>query len=511
MNMRLYMQYIKRICLISFVQVYSLSFTFGSDYSEMCNSINENSLPLINIIVDYDALNTESFVNGEIEIADYQKRTDEQNVFVRYLCKLRIRGIWASNLEKKSFAVKFVDHNGEELDVNLLGIRSDENWILDAMAVDRIRMRNRICFDLWNDMSSTPYETKYGNRNGTLGEFVEVYINGEYFGLYCLTDKINRKLLNLKKYDKKTNIVHGILYKGESSRRAGHDLLSYENADFNLKSWNAWNLQYPEDYPSEATWQPLMDLIDLCSPQTSDSQFISEYQNYFYVDNIVDFLVMTTAMNVGDNVYKNTMLSTPDIQEGHRFLYSPWDMDHSLGGTYKGDYEDDVADPHRYDNCAPFDRLYGKGLDGFPEKVSKRWNELKDGVFSIEHVNSLLEKYQDIFVSSGAWNREYNKWRDSGDDENLNKAELKEDLSAEIDYVKEWYFRNYAMLCDYWRMKGDANNDGKVNVADIVEIVNYIQENPSEKFVEKNADVNEDDEIDEKDAKAVVDIIFDTK
>ena len=65
MNMRLYMQYIKRICLISFVQVYSLSFAFASDYSEMCNSINENSLPLINIIVNYDALNTESFVNGE--------------------------------------------------------------------------------------------------------------------------------------------------------------------------------------------------------------------------------------------------------------------------------------------------------------------------------------------------------------------------------------------------------------------------------------------------------------
>ena len=46
---------------------------------------------------------------------------------------------------------------------------------------------------------TTPYDTKYDNRNGSEGVFVEVFINGEYHGLYCMTDKINRKLLGLKK------------------------------------------------------------------------------------------------------------------------------------------------------------------------------------------------------------------------------------------------------------------------------------------------------------------------
>lgn len=506
------MRFIKKLSLVVLVNLRVLSYAAGNDYIQMRSLMNEKSLPLINITVDYSALNTESFVNGDIEIADYQQRTEEQEV-VKYSCKLRIRGVTASNLKKKSFAVKIVDQKGEELDVSLFGIRPDENWILDAMAVDRIRMRNRICFDLWNEMSRTPYDTKYGNRNGTLGEFVEVYINGSYFGLYCLTDKINRKLLNLKKYDKKANIVHGILYKGESSRRAGHDLLTYEDADFNQKSWNAWNLEYPEDYPSKATWQPMMDLIDLCSSKTSDGDFVKSYQNYFYVDNIVDYLVMTTALNVDDNVYKNTILSTTDIQEGHRFLYSPWDMDHSLGGRYNGGYENELAEPHRYDNRAPFDRLYGKGLDGFPEKVSKRWNELKDGVFSVEHVNSLLDKYKDLFVSSGAWSREYNKWNNIGYPDNLNQAVLQENLSVELDYVKDWYRRNYANLCDYWksRIKGDANGDGKVNVADIVEIVNYILKIPSECFNIENANINDDDVIDGEDVKAVVDIIMKTE
>ena len=420
-----------------------MAYSWSTNYTEMRDLINEKSLPLVNIKVDYGALNTESFINGEIEIADYLKRTEGQEI-VKYKCKLRIRGVWASTLEKKSFAVKLTDQNGEKLNVSIFGIRPEDSWILDAMAVDRIRMRNRVCFDLWNEIDKTPYQTKYDNRNGTLGQFVEVYINDVYQGLYCFTDKINRKLLNLKKYDKETETVRGILYKGESSRRAGHDLLSYDEADFNQKSWNAWNLQYPEDYPSIKTWQPLMNLIDLCSFQTSDTRFVEEYQNFFYVDNIINYYVMTMALNVDDNLYKNTILSVPNILDGHRFLYSPWDMDYSLGGRYNGEYEDELTEPHRYDNRAPFDRLYGKGLDDFLQKVVRKWNELKESTFSVEHVYSILDTYMDQFVTSGAWEREYEKW-------NGIPVELQQDLSVELDYVKDWYKRNHDMLCYYWK------------------------------------------------------------
>jgi len=42
-------------------------------------------------------------------------------------------------------------------------MRQASSWILDAMAIDRIKMRNRVCFDLWNEFSSLPYSTDYGN------------------------------------------------------------------------------------------------------------------------------------------------------------------------------------------------------------------------------------------------------------------------------------------------------------------------------------------------------------
>lgn len=55
---------------------------------------------------------------------------------------------------------------------------------------------------------------------------------------------------------------------------------------------------------------------------------------------------------------------------------------------------------------------------------------------------------------------------------------------------------------------GDANGDGEVNVSDIVEIVNYIMNNPSERFVFAAADVSEDTEVNVTDIVRVVSIIM---
>jgi len=57
-------------------------------------------------------------------------------------------------------------------------------------------------------------------------------------------------------------------------------------------------------------------------------------------------------------------------------------------------------------------------------------------------------------------------------------------------------------------IKGDANGDGEVNVSDIVEIVNYIMNKPSDKFVFAAADLNDDGEVNVTDIVKVVSIIM---
>ena len=56
--------------------------------------------------------------------------------------------------------------------------------------------------------------------------------------------------------------------------------------------------------------------------------------------------------------------------------------------------------------------------------------------------------------------------------------------------------------------KGDANCDGRVNTADIVETINAVRGNPSMRFIEFNADANSDGKIDSKDIEAIKNIIL---
>lgn len=57
---------------------------------------------------------------------------------------------------------------------------------------------------------------------------------------------------------------------------------------------------------------------------------------------------------------------------------------------------------------------------------------------------------------------------------------------------------------------GDVNGDGKINVADIVEIINYLNGHPSENFNAYEADTNNNGHVDEGDVRVLSYIITET-
>ena len=408
-----------------------------SQWETAISEYNEYSLPLVNVEVDVSGLKKESYIPGHITIVDAEMRT-EGRLMASFDCKLRYRGASSLKYEKKSFAIKLLDSDGEDLDANVLGIRKENDWILDAMAIDRIRMRNRVCFDIWNEISKTPYKTDFDNRNGTLGQFVEVYLNGEYHGLYCMTDKIDRKLLGLKKAKEQSDgsvYVRGVLYKGEAWTDAT-GMSGYDTSEsFDEESWNGWELQYPDDYPCYDAWKPLMNLIDFCN--TRNAFFKLHYRQHFYYDNLVDYALFIMGLNIIDNNVKNTHFSCPDINVNETFLITPWDLDCSLGGLYEGSHFDEYVKITNLTGNYLFYQMYMYNVDNFRESMKERWQELSLGIMSPNSFNSRLDAYAKRFKESGAWQREYDKW-------NNNPVPL--DLDTELEYVKNWYVKNIAAM-----------------------------------------------------------------
>ena len=418
---------------------------WAQTFDTMVSTMTQQSLPLVNLEFDTTMLNFQSFITGKITIAEHDS---DSTIMSQYDCLVRMRGKTALFLPKKSFAVKLVDEYGEKLDANLLGLREENSWILDAMGIDRLRMRNRVCFDIWEEYSHTMWDTSFGNRNGTVGTMVEVFVNGDYNGIYHLSDKINRQLLNLRKAkvnSDSTVTIKGVLYKGKNGLIT-NTLMEYEQASVDTTMWNSFELQYPEDYPCQDAWQPLMDIIDF-NGTTTDQYFAEHYNEWYYTSNLVDYWCLLVAFNIMDMPYKNTFLSTPDINFGHQYMLSPWDLDASLGRDYNGKVANYTAEFGRLNFYAPFNRLIAGNIDNFKGKIATRWAELTQTALSPANLESHINAIAQRFVESGAWQREYERWQGT-------RVAINANINSEINYVKGWYGRNYNYISTgmaFWR------------------------------------------------------------
>lgn len=415
------------------------------------------TMPVMKIEYDESALNYDTYIKGKMTL------TDVDGSVVTLNTQFKTRGATARMYPMKpALNMKLRDEMDESLDYNLLGLREASSFILDAMAIDRINMRNRVCFDIWNEFSKLPYESDFEGRNGTVGKFVEMYINDNYKGIYCVTDKINRKLLNLKK--PKTNDdgslqqVRGVLYK-----HGTNDIEDQNNPGFfvdntvYIPQWHdAWELHEPEDFPCAEAWQPLVDLYN-----NSNYDNIDYVKEHFYLENLADYTIHLMALSISDNWgNKNKYFSIVNIagdDPDTRFVVTPWDLDTSLGGEYDGSkYDGDYLHWPIEDivKSAPLPFAAAMRSDEFHNIMRTRWIAGRAGALSIESVKSRLQAYADLFISSGAWQRTVELWADKEDDY---CEKYVNDLQKEIDLIGKWYEKRFAEMDEYFQVAGVEN------------------------------------------------------
>ena len=234
--------------------------------------------------------------------------------------------------------------------------------------------------------------------------------------------------------------------------------------------WNSFELQYPEDYPSLATWQPLMELIDF-NGKTSVDYFKEHYTEWYYVDNLVDYFILLLAFGIDDMPYINTFLSTPDINFGHQFMISPWDLDSSLGRRGDGSPASPFVFLNHLNSYGPYNRIVAYNIDGFKNKTATRWKQLAQEVLSPAHVESRINAIAQRFIESGAWQREYERWK------SFNEIATGPDLDQEVQYAMNWYNRTHLSLTDQflrWEEGYVPGEDDSITSSTITKIYDYI-------------------------------------
>jgi hypothetical protein len=144
------------------------------------------------------------------------------------------------------------------------------------------------------------------------------------------------------------------------------------------------------------------------------------------------------------------------------------------------------------------DDLYETDAD-FAAKCSAGFDE--DGVEYVDNAGN-------DWTFSGILGKLSTTITDSNTHYTFENGKLIQHFDRHIDYTCESVTVIYTKAEFDTYLAGDANGDGKVDVADIVEIVNYLQEQKSERFNEKNADADNNSEVNIEDINAIVKIIL---
>lgn len=416
------------------------------------------TLPIV--MIEASRYERDVYHHGYLNVIDPWRRTKNSALF-RHFIGARIRGAHTAGLAKKSYAIKLWDAKREGKNVSVLGLMKDDNLILDAMYNDKARMRTRLCFDLWNRIDSIPYEVSAGRSkvNGTQGRFVEVFVDGAYNGLYCITDKINRRKLDLVKTESEADgklTFHGLLYKATGWSNETH----FSNVDDNANTantlwWREWEQKYPDDSVQMANWSPLKKLIKFAAPATnpSNTNFALLLRRKFYQQNLTNFMLFINVLHINDNNCKNTYISFRDIDAPYATaLITPWDLDASLGRNWDGSVLDSFGFGGQVTDCGLFRRLFDGGPHYYRENFRDTWIRLKNGVLSTDSVNARILAYKDLLYTSGAWGREMTRWPNS-----------MAGINSETEYMMDWYARSVhytdSVLADF----PSAINDVRTN------------------------------------------------
>ena len=333
--------------------------------------------------------------------------------------KFEIRGQTSAYYDKKSYNIEIVENDDIDKSekYSLFGMRSDDDWMLDGAYVDKISIRNRVSNKLFNIINSLPYESDSG-KSAIDGRAVEVFLNGKYEGVYILSEKVDRKLLDLSKES-------GRIYKGFVKKL--HKDKIYTN----------FEVIYPDKTLKESEFQELGEMLGSIK---NDSSFENLEKN-FEVEQVINYHLLLLILSATDNYSKNYFLAK---NEDGKFFFVPWDLDATLGRKYDGV----KIDEKRWVDL-PIIKEITKKVE-YQELLKARWDELKIGYMSVDSILGIIDSYYLDILESGAYLRNSERWkvekRGSFDADDKDIYSDKDNYIDDREYIEEWLIKRFDYL-----------------------------------------------------------------
>ncbi|MES2139616.1 MAG: CotH kinase family protein [Bacteroidota bacterium] len=427
----------------------SWSLTFGNSPSKQVIFTSSN-LPIVLINTgNLSITESEILVNMGIIDNGSGQRNSTSDVKNNYNGKtmIRIRGNTSKNFEKKSFSLETTDISGNEINVSLLGMPPESDWVLTASYADKSLMRNSITYDLFRQMGNYAPRTKD----------VEFILNNEYRGVYALSEKPKRSddRINVSKLTTDENsypeITGGYILKIDRTDEDGWYSLFGGNAQNNSSFY--YQYVYPKDIlitvPQKNYINNFMDTLETVLNSPSFADPTNGYQKYIDVESFIDFFIINELSKNVDAYRLSTYLYKDNISYGGKLHIGPvWDYDIAWHNCNYGNSMSPSGWEYQMpDTVHPSPVWWSRLLQdsNFSNKLYCRWKELRQGIFSVNDLNNYIDAQTNWL--NEAQQRNFTQWPVLGAFIAPNpQAQLNATYLGEVNDLKTWILNRTAWI-----------------------------------------------------------------
>ena len=352
---------------------------------------NGSNLPLVKINTENQLISSGPKIMARMEIVDHGQGQQNQlddvaNAYSGWI-GIEKRGHSSASFSQAQYNVETRDSLGNNLNVPLLGMPAENDWVLYGPFNDKSLMRNVLTYEFGKRMG------RYASR----WRFCEVFLNGNYQGVYTFFETIKRDPGRVNISNLKPSDLSG-------AELTGGYICSIDWADD-----GGWYSQFPPDQTHPVNNQVFFQYVEPADseimPQQSNyiASFVDSFERALYSPqftdpalgwrryagegSFVDFFLMNELSKNVDGYRLSTFFYKEKITDGNKIHMGPlWDFNLAWHNADYCSNELPGGWAYTFTNFCEWDmpnwwrRLMQD--PGFRTSLKCRWKELRSSAFS---------------------------------------------------------------------------------------------------------------------------------
>lgn len=426
---------------------YDFSVMPDSDVTLTAEWIELTNLPAMFIDLSDGAGNTvaladvtrEAYVTSSISLTNTSAEYELDSVASQF--KGRGNGSWTDSGDKKGYKIKF------DKKQSLFGRTANKHWVILACSNfnDVTMCRNYLAYNMADELFD---DIEYS----TNAEWIDVYVNGEYRGVYVLCEHVRVAEGRVDIESEYGVLDTGYLVEYDAYAEGVEGVDYFRLDGLGLKYAFTVHSPDPEDYMEEgniskAAYMRQVAYIKDYVTRVYSAALNGDYNTFSEladVDSFVDMYILSELFKNVDTGYSSFYLYKKP--NGKLYAGPPWDFDATTNIGERGDRTPTgiyVADSVQWgsSNCASelYISLYQQS--GFKNAVKARWKVLspKISAFIEEKLNV---NFYDAYRS--AMGKNFAKWAGKS------QATAEYDWVNDVKTLKQWLLDRVDWLDSEW-------------------------------------------------------------